>query len=235
MADIMFTEYLKNFGLTGQEAVIYGILLKNEAMTGYEVSKESGISRSNVYGSLSGLVEKGAAMLMEGEPARYIPVEVDKFCKNTIQELSRQAEYLKVHAPERVPVNEGYITVQGSRHIRDVIRGMLEECEERLYIMAEASVIAEFAPQLRNLIKEGKKVVILTDGYELEGAILYHTVPEANQIRFITDSEHVLTGELKDLETDSCLYSKQKNLVSVMKEALRNKIILIENHYSEAD
>lgn len=235
MADIIFTEYLKSFGLTGQEAVIYEILLKNDAMTGYEIAKDSGISRSNVYGSLSGLVEKGAAYLIEGEPARYISVEITKFCDNMLRELGKQAEYLKTHAPQRVETNEGFVTVQGSRHIRDMISNMLNECQLRLYLMAEPSIIKEFEPQLKRLIQDGKKVVILTKGYSLDGAVMYETEPELHQIRFITDSARVLTGELKDTETDSCLYSAQKNLVSVMKEAIGNRIILIEKSYLELE
>lgn len=228
MSDIIFTEYLKNFGLTGQEATIYEILLKNDAMTGYEVSKASGISRSNAYGSLSGLVEKGAAYLVEGEASRYISVDINRFCDNSIRELSRQADYLKSHAPEMKPTNEGYINIQGSRHIKDVIRDMLSKCEKRLYILAEPEVIAEFEPKLKELIANGKKVVIMTKDYELEGAIVYYTEPEEYQIRFITDSEFVLTGELRNKESDSCLYSKQKNLVALIKEALKNRIKLIE-------
>lgn len=228
MADIMYTEYLKSFGLTGQEAVIYEVLLKNDAMTGYEISKESGISRSNVYGSLAGLVDKGAAYLIEGEPARYIPVDVEKFCEHTMHELRKQAEYLTLHAPEKRDTSEGYITIQGSRHIRDVIRDMLEQCEQRLYILAQAHIIAEFEPQLKQLIAEDKKVVIMTHDYYLDGAIIYDTIPEPYQIRFITDSAYVLTGELRDAESDSCLYSGQKNLIAVMKEALKNRITLIE-------
>ena len=228
MSNLTFTEYLKNFGLTGQESTIYEILLKSDAMTGYEIAKESGISRSNVYGSLSGLVDKGAAYLIEGEPARYLAVDIKKFCDHTLYELQQQANYLIQHAPAHSQTKEGYITIQGSRHIRSVIRDMLEHCEQRLYIMAENSVILEFEPELKALIAEGKKVVILTKDYKLNGAIVYNTEPEAYQIRFITDSAYVLTGELKDAASDSCLYSGQKNLVAVMKEALGNKITLLE-------
>lgn len=230
MADIMFNEYLKSFGLTGQEATVYEILLQKDEMTGYEISKESGISRSNVYGSLAGLVEKGAAYLLEGEPARYTPVEVDLFCNNTLCELQRRADYLKSHAPEHIQTSEGYITVQGSRHIRDKIRNMLIDCEKRVYMMADASIISMFEKELVELIQKDRKVVILTSGYELSGAIMYQAFAEPSQIRLITDSEHVLTGELRETESDTCLYSRQQNLVKVMKEALRNRILLIENN-----
>jgi sugar-specific transcriptional regulator TrmB len=49
------------FGLTRQEAIIYITLLSNNYMTGYEISKLTGISKSNTYSSLTGLVSKGAA------------------------------------------------------------------------------------------------------------------------------------------------------------------------------
>ena len=76
---------------------------------------------------------------------------------------------------------------------------------------------------------DGKKVVVLTDkAFAMEGPTVYYTEVEKGQIRFITDSAYVLTGELTDSPHDSCLYSGQQNLVNVMKEALKNKIILLE-------
>lgn len=230
MPDIMFTEYLKSFGLTGQEALIYEVLLKNAEMTGYEVSKETGISRSNVYSSLAGLVDKGAAYLIEGEPIRYLAVAIEKFCDHMLYQLEQRAQYLKNHAPEYKENHEGYITVQGSAHIRSVIRDMLKSCEKRLYILAESELIRGYEIELLELIRQGKKIVILTDQYELPGALNYCTRPEKGQIRFITDSSYVLTGELRDSDGDACLYSGQENLVAVMKEALSNRIRLIELH-----
>lgn len=228
MPDVMFAEYLKSFGLTGQEAAIYEVLLKNEAMTGYEVAKETGISRSNVYNSMSGLVEKGAAYQVKGNPVRYVGVSVGKFCDHTLYELEQRADYLKEHAPKPQPVREGYITIQGERHIRDVLRDMLAGCEKRVYFMAEAKVMQLFDKELKQLAEAGKKVVLLTEGYALKGAVLYQTKPEEDQIRLITDSSRVLTGELRGSNSDTCLYSGQANLIAVMKEALKNKITLIE-------
>lgn len=228
MSDIMFIEHLKSFGLTGQEAMIYQVLLKNSEMTGYEVAKESGISRSNVYSALAALADKGAAYLIEGNPVRYVAVEIQAFCDATLLGLEEKAEYLKSHAPEPRETGEGYITIQGNRHIRNKMRDMLRHCEKRLYIVAEAEVITDFEKELQDLVKEGKKVVILTSGYELPGAILYQCQIETGQIRVIIDSSYVLTGAWTSSENDTCLYSGQDHLVAVMKEAIRNRITLIE-------
>lgn len=223
-----YIEQLCFFGLTRQEAVIYEALLTHGEMTGYEVAKETGISRSNVYSSLSSLVDKGCCYLIEGESTKYVPVEINQFLENSMRELSKKADYLKTHAPKKVIFQEGYITILGAANIRNKIREMLLATELRLYIMAPAAILSEFDAELQELITAGKKVVILSDNYKLKGAKVYETKPEEGQIRFITDSAYVLTGELTGSSHDSCLYSGQQNLVSVMKEALKNKIILLE-------
>lgn len=233
MSETNFILNLKAFGLTGQEALIYETLLKHGPMSGYEVAKETGISRSNAYSSLSTLVEKGAAFAMEGETTKYTPEDIKAFSSNRLKDLSKRAEELIKSAPARIEKCEGYITISGTRKIKNKIEEMLDKCEFRLYIMAEPEVIEEYRSRLTTLISLGKKVVILSDGSAFEGAEYYRTKPGTGQLRFITDSSYVLTGTLTGSENDACLYSAEQNLVSVMKEALKNKITLIENNMEE--
>lgn len=259
--DTSFTSCLTSFGLSRPEAQIYAVLLSHGAMTGYEVSKETGISRSNVYAALQSLAEKGAACLIQGEAARYTAVPVREFTENTMKALGEKAAYLVSHAPERRIEADGYITIQGDVNIRNRMRRMLSETQHRLYLLAPSSVVAGFADELEALLRGGKKVVLLTDGADREllyrlGALmdgaaprgkplpgehaphgrpgaasesaLYVTETEPGEIRFITDSEHVLTGTLTGSTDDTCLFSGQRNLVAVMKEALKNKITLLK-------
>lgn len=230
------TEYLTSFGLSRQEAVIYETLLKHGDMTGYEVSKETGISRSNVYASISALTAKGAAYLIQGEASRYTPVEVSVFVEDTLENLRKKGDYIIQHAPEHKPQTDGYITIQDSVNIQNKIRHMLIKTEHRVYMMASSSIIEPYLPLLADLKNTGKKVVILTDSRNMElleqlaGTELYVTETEVGQIRLITDSAFVLTGELTGSENDTCLYSGQLNLVTVMKEALKNKITILKSH-----
>ena len=233
------TDCLISYGLTRQEAVIYETLLKHGEMTGYEVAKETGISRSNAYASLAGLADKGAAYLIKGETAKYTPVPVPQFVTNTLASLAEKGEFLKAHAPVRQDTSDGYITVQGALNIRNKIRQMLADMEHRLYVMAPSDVISQFSDELIAQLTAGKKVVVLTDGLskelveslceaaESDDSMIYITDAEPGQIRLITDSAYVMTGEFTGSESDTCLYSGQKNLVSVMKEALKNKITLL--------
>ena len=94
-------------------------------------------------------------------------------------------------------------------------------------MMASADLLREFEDELSAIVKAGKKVVLLTKDFKLSGAKIYETRQDDGQLRFIADSAYVLTGELTGDEHDTCLYSGQKNLVEVMKEALKDKITLL--------
>lgn len=230
---------LMNFGLSRQESNIYIALLTYGAMSGYEVAKETGISRSNVYASLQSMVEKGACVISEEESTKYVPISIEDFLDDTLLDLKNRADFIKKHAPKKIEVSQGYLTITGTKNIANRIFKMLRECSMRLYVMASSRILIDFKKELVSLIESGKKVVILSDDFDLEGAVTYKTNVDDNQIRLITDSNYVLTGIYSSLnfcdEHEACLYSDQQNLVDVMKEALKNKIILLENVNSSLD
>ena len=230
MQNLQFIDNLISFGLTRQEATIYTTLLSHGDMTGYEVSKETGISRSNAYAALSNLVDKGASYLLEGDSTKYRPVDAKTFTQNYLKELEEKAQYVQEHAPEKQIETDGYITIVGARNIQNKLLQMIKETRIRLYISASARIVDAYEEELTELIDQGKKVVLMTDSsYNLDGAIVYHTDPEPGQLRVIIDSSYVMTGALTGSDDDNCLYSGQKNLVTVMKEALKNKIVLLSN------
>jgi sugar-specific transcriptional regulator TrmB len=226
-----FIEDLTEYGLTRQEATIYARLLRQGSMTGYEVAKDTGISKSNVYVALKELVQKGAAVVEEGDVTRYLAVDVERFCEDYRRYLETIAGRLIKEQPERSDIQEGYITISTDRHIRDCILDMLSKCEKRVYFLAESSLLEEFKDELSKLILEKKKVVVLTDeNFELEGAVIYRIKNEEGQIRFITDSSFVLTGDYTGSEDDTCLYSGKKNLVELVKETIKNRISIIQSN-----
>ncbi|NLG05139.1 MAG: TrmB family transcriptional regulator [Clostridia bacterium] len=231
MADrTILVEQLMQFSLTRQEATIYIYLCENEKLTGYEAAKLTGISRSNVYSALAGLVEKGAAYLIDGTTSRYVAVPVEEFCSNKVHRMLELKAELEECMPTVTVQTEGYLTIEGTAHIEDKIRNMIAQSTKRLYISAQREIIQKFFEELKDATARGIKVVILTD-YEPDpmNAVVYKAKRQKHQIRLIIDSYFVLTGELEGKASDTCLYSGQKNFVTVFKEALRNEIKLIES------
>ena len=230
-------EKLMLFGLTRQEATIYICLYQNGAMNGYEAAKLTGISRSNVYGGLAGLVEKGAAYLMEGASSKYLAVSVEEFCDNQMHRMTEAKQFLQTNLVKNKEDEEGYITIEGHRHIEDKIRAMLAKVEMRLYLSLPSCCIEKYLAQLEELASDGRKVVLLTDEKITcsEQIKVYVSGPKEQQIHLIVDSAYVLTGDYTMQETDTCLYSGQKNFVNVLKEALRNEIRLSELGYKNKE
>lgn len=242
MDEAQCIEKLMLFGLTRQEAVIYLCLFHSGEITGYEAAKQTGISRSNVYNALAGLVEHGAAYMSGGSANRYKAVPLEEFCDNYMRHLKQAAEFLQNNVQAPAPSGEGYITIEGARHIWDKILHMLSSAAKRIYISAPGDVLERLSGPLQELLCREIKVVLLSDCLpqtlpvqtkEADGVIFFRLGSEEaearqNQIRLIIDSAYVLTGDIGGKSGDTCLYSDQKNFVNVFKEAMHNEIKLIE-------
>lgn len=214
-----------NFSLTRQEATIYLFLLREGDLNGYEVSKLTGISRSNAYNALASLVEKGAAYKIEGNAVVYTPVNINEFCSNKIRFLDSVKKDLIKNIPSKKEQSHGYITIKGKNHIIDKMKNIILNAKERVYISLSENLLDIVVEELQEVSKKEIKIVIITDKKnDFENAIFYYSRKKTNQIRIIADSKIVLTGDVED----TCLYSSNNNLVEVFKEALTNEIKLIE-------
>ena len=222
-------ELLTHFGLTKQEATIYIMLFCEGKLTGYEAAKLTGISRSNTYTALAGLVEKGAAYLIEGTATRYTPVSLEEFCNNKIVQMQDYKLALIKSAPVPFKEDDVYITIKGEKHILRKMKNMLTTANARVYVSISKEIADAILLELQDGVSRGLKIVVITNKpFELAGAIVYHAEKTQKPIRLIADSTSVLTGDLSDGENSTCLYSKKKNLVDLFKESLKNEIKLIE-------
>ena len=223
-------EGLTHFNLTKQEATLYVLLLKEGYLTGYEAAKQTGISRSNTYTALAGLVDKGAAyVLEEGKVTRYTPVPPEEFCSNKIDRLKEIKDKILNQLPALKNDAEGYITIKGELEIINKLKNTVRQAEARIYVSANRRVMELLRKELLDALARDLKVVIISDEkFTLPGAICYGTDKQTEQIRLIADSQTVVTGDLEDDENSTCLYSCKRNLVDLFKEALQNEIKLIQ-------
>lgn len=230
-------EGLTHFNLTKQEATLYVLLLKAGSLTGYEAAKQTGISRSNTYTALAGLVEKGAAyVLEEGKVTRYTPVAAEEFCQNKLERLQKIKQDIMQQLPQLKNDAEGYITIKGEREIINKLKNTVRQAQARIYVSANARVMELLQQELQEALDRKLKVVIISDkGFTMQGAICYSASKQHEQIRLIADSHTVLTGDLEDEENSTCLYSCKRNLVDLFKDALKNEIKLIELQKGDND
>ena len=210
-------ERLMEFGLTRHEASLYILLTLEGSLNGYEAAKQSGISRSNAYNALAGLVDKGAAYIQEEDTVRYTPVAIEEFCSNKIRHLEQKKTELIAELPGKRKNEGGYLTIKGEEHICDKIIDMLLCAEERAYISVYNERLEMFREHLEKM-----------EPFDLQGATVYLTECKKEQIRLITDSKDVLTGAITNRYEATSLYSSNNNLVEVFKDALANEIQLLK-------
>ena len=179
MEEAAIIEQLILFGLSRQEAAIYLCLLQNEELTGYEVAKLTGISRSNVYNGLASLVEHGAAYVIEGTSSKYLAVALSEFCDNRIRYLRKAKERLVADGPRKNLPREGYITIEGYDHICDKIRHMLLGAEKRIYFSATGEFLEQWSEEIRELVRAQKKVVLISE----DNSCLLYTSPSPRDTR----------------------------------------------------
>ncbi|HEX3076133.1 MAG TPA: helix-turn-helix domain-containing protein [Lachnospiraceae bacterium] len=216
------------YGLTRQEATLYIALLTEGELNGYEAAKLTGISRSNAYNGLAGLVDKGAAHMIEGSVTKYTPVNVEEFCNNKLRALDMIREELIKRLPPLKEQNNGYITIKGEKNILDKLKTMLSNASERVYLSMSSDLLGLVKSELIDIVSRSIKLVIITDtSFELEGSIIYYTDKKDSRIRLISDSKKVLTGDISSAADSTCLYSMNNNLVSIFKEMLQNEITLL--------
>ena len=101
--------HLKNLGFTDLEAKCLHVLAESGTQTGYEIAKQLGVSRSNVYAALQKLAEKGAVLTSHGEPTRYQSVPIEEIGERIEAELQASIRYVKEHLPKQECASVGVL------------------------------------------------------------------------------------------------------------------------------
>lgn len=219
---------LSKIGFTGHEAELYLALCREGQVTGYEAAKLSGISRSNAYLALSGLVEKGGACRIEGDPVKYIAIPARELIHNKRDEFEAIFHYIEAHIPIKEERANPFITISGLTNIIHKMKNIIMEAAERIYFSGSLIELDYVLPELTAAMDRGLKVVLITSpDFKSPGFTLYPAHKQPGQIRLIADSSTVLTGEINRSDS-SCLFSHNKNLVQLIKDSLTNEIKLIE-------
>ncbi|MCD1259602.1 HTH domain-containing protein [Paenibacillus athensensis] len=162
--------HLKNLGFTELEAKCLHVLLETGAMTGYEIAKRLGVSRSNVYVALQKLVEKGVALASKGEPTHYQSVPIEEIGDRVEAELQASIRFVKEHLPKRDAMRTEYFSVEGDQKVLERIRAELRQTREEALCDLWAEEAGLLAPELRLAQAGGARVLVsLVGETELDG------------------------------------------------------------------
>ncbi len=227
-----FNEALQKIGFSPLEATIYITLCKHGSLTGYEVAKLSGISRSNVYAALYSLQDKGMCSVSEGESTKYVALSKEELILSAKRNMSEILSEIDTHFPDRLDVSEPYVTIKGYDNVVKKVKNSILLCHSHLYILSTSAYIELFKEELLTISSSKKVTIICNKKLDLGPNVTIGTRNKSPQgFHMIIDTQSIITGDLKT-EGSQCLYSNNQSLVRMMRESFITELdnITLTNH-----
>ena len=222
-----FNDALLKLGFSPIEANVFSTLCKHGALTGYEVSKFCGISRSNVYAALYSLQDKGKCYVVEGEATKYIPLTKEELLAEANREWGEVLTAIETHFPETMVSSEPYITIKGYDNVLAKVKNAILVCKSHLYLLASEPYIELFRKELSEIIENRRVTIISDQSTNLVNASIYKREKAPEGFHFIIDTHVVLTGDLSD-SSAQCLYTTNPALVRFMRESFITELDMIK-------
>jgi len=198
---------LVKIGFSEYEAKAYVALLRESPVTGYQLSKQSGVPRSMIYEVLGKLTARGAAMtLRKGDSTQYAPVPAAEFLDQLHREHKGLIFSLKddLAALTSAPDLEYVWNIEGRENIMAKAEEMIRQATARICLALLPATFLDLKPALEGAIRRGVRVVIYTtDDLDLPGGqVVIAPVFEDARDRveglmliLVIDGEEVLVGE----------------------------------------
>lgn len=230
---------LQKVGFSLYEARAYISLLQNAPVTGYELSKRSGIPRAMIYEVLNKLRERGAVHLVPSDPIQYIPVPASEFLdrlrrstESTIHTLETSLNNLS--KPPEVNVIQH---IQGKEKILAEIKSLIHRTQKELWLSLWEPQVATLAQDVLECEKNGKRIlsVIFGETHQPLGRTFFHNYmpPEVvvnrlgGQLHIAArDGEEVIIAEFLQGAPPWAVSSRDSALVLVATEYIRHDIMI---------
>jgi sugar-specific transcriptional regulator TrmB len=224
---------LVRIGFSEYEAKAYVALLRESPVTGYQLSKQSGVPRSMIYEVLGKLTARGAAMtLHKGGSTQYAPVPAEEFLDQLHREHKELVFSLKddLAALVSAPDLEYVWNIEGHENVMAKAEEMIREAKSRIYLALLPDTFPALQPGLEKAIQRGVKVVVYsTNDLDLPSAqVVVAPVFEDARDRvegliliLVTDREEVLIGEQLTATQPRASWTSSPLLVFIAEHHLR--------------
>ncbi|MGG2095030.1 helix-turn-helix domain-containing protein [Bacillus sp. S13(2024)] len=231
---------LQKHGFSKYECKAYIGLLKSPAITGYELSKRSGVPRSMIYEVLGKLLDKGAIQTVPSDPIVYKPVEPKQLLARLKEEMNTSLEVLEsslttLESDQKVDVVTRIVQYE---HIVQEMISMIRSANKELWLSIWSPIVKDIEKAVRE--KEGS-IPIFTVLFGAEDKTLGHTyhhnymAPDIVSKRMggyltilIRDEEEALIAKFSDRGSEWAVKSTDPALVLIATEYIRHDIMVEE-------
>jgi len=229
---------LVKIGFSEYEAKAYVALLRKSPVTGYELSKLSGVPRSMIYEVVGKLTARGAAMTLRTSGAtKYAPVPAAEFLNQLHREHKELTESLKKDLAEftSTPDLDYVWNIEGHENIMAKALEMIGRAKKRIYLAILPTTFTVLQVALEKAIERGVRVVVYTTqrlnlpgGQVVVAHVAEETLGQARGLGLILviDGEEVLVGEWLTATQARASWTSSPLLVFVAEHHLRTDLYL---------
>jgi HTH-type transcriptional regulator, sugar sensing transcriptional regulator len=228
-------------GLTTFEAKAYLALLEGGNVTGYELSKQSGIPSSKVYSVINSLLKKDLLIPLESHPVRYLPRPAADAIEKCSSDLKATAVYLKKHLkkiehrsnPEQITAKN----IVGKKEIFRKARQLIRETRRTLYLALWREEWSHIRTALRKARSKGTRIFAVAYGpIPIDIGEIYQHAPsdpvfrERQERRFVlvSDDEKALFAGLSQEGPEKAVWTENRGLVTLVRDFIIHEIYIVK-------
>lgn len=228
-------------GLTTFEAKAYLSLLETGNITGYELSKQSGIPSSKVYSVINNLLKKDLVIPLESHPVRYLPRPAADVIEKCSSDLRATAVYLKKHLRKiEHPSSHEQVTAKnmiGEKEIFRKARQIIRETKRTLYLALWREEWSHIRTALKKTHSKGVRVLTVAYGpVSIDFGEIYQHAPsdplfrESQERRFVlvSDDEKALFAGLSQEGPEKAVWTENHGLVTLVRDYIIHEIYIVK-------
>lgn len=146
---------IQKLGFSPYESKAYLALLQHSPVTGYELSKRSGVPRSMIYEVINKLIDRGAAHTVPSDPLKYSPVPAREFLNRVRRGMETTLDFLdqSLHSLAKPAEVNVVFHIDGHATVMEELQSMIERSSRELWL----SVWHPQASTLGDWVKEAER------------------------------------------------------------------------------
>lgn len=229
---------LQKLGFSQYECKAYISLLKHSPITGYEISKRSGVPRSMIYEVVGKLVDKGAVYIVPSEPVTYAPLPARELVRRLRGQFEASFDYLEknLSALESEQEIDVIQRISGDERVLMEMRQMIEQAGKEVWLSIWEPQVPFVQEAVEKCTEEGIAVFsVLFGPQETRIGTTYHhdyMAPDVAKERMgghltivARDLEEVLIANFAPNTVSWAVKTKDPALVLVAVEYIRHDIM----------
>ncbi|MGE8207640.1 TrmB family transcriptional regulator [Heyndrickxia sp. NPDC080065] len=232
---------LQKLGFSQYECKAYVGLLRNSPVTGYEISKRTGVPRSMIYEVLGKLLDKGAIYTVPSEPVKYSPVPAKELIDRLRKTFETSFDFLEKELSSLESEQETDVIwrIRGNDHVIEDMLTIINNSKDELWLSVWEPEVPEIKEAVDRKVAEGVNVfTILFGSPNTQLGLTYHhnyMTPEIVQERMggrlsvaARDGEEVVIANFSDTASAWAVKTTDPALVLVAIEYIRHDIMIEE-------